>query len=340
MRARTIAAAAVLTLTGCTATAPGSEGPATPSAVDSSIAASPSSTTRSATPAATPTEASPPTTPQSTRSPAPPVRFDAPSALQDVRHLAREIGPREATSRNFAKAADFVEGRFEDLGYRVRRTSVAVPAGNSWGTPVRKGRSVNVIAEPRGFDARRRHVVIGAHLDTIPVSPGAEDNASGIAVLLELARLASWQTPALPVQFIAFGAEEPRGSGDAWHHFGSRQYVADLSRAHRRAIRAMVSLDRVGVAAGYVPVCLGGLRGAELRAELRAAARRADVRTRPCVNRSSDHWSYDRAGVPAVRLGSIPYSGYHSRRDTVSFVDRRQIAKVGRLMWSWLQRPG
>lgn len=335
MRARTLVAAIVLSLTGCTPAGPEPEGSATASATGSSTAASP--TTSPSAPAATPTATSAPT-PRPTRSPSPPpVRFDASAALQDVRHLARDIGPREATSANFAKAADFVQRRFEKLGYQVRRTSVAVPAGNSWGTPVRKGRSVNVIAEPRGFDPRRRHVVVGAHLDTIPVSPGAEDNASGIAVLLELARLASQQKPPLPVQFIAFGAEEPRGTGDAWHHFGSQQYVADLSRAERRAIRAMVALDRVGVKAGYVPVCLAGPRGSGLRSDLRAAARRADVRTRACVNQSSDHWSYEKAGIPGVRLGSIPYSGYHSRRDTVPFVDRRQITEVGRVMWTWLK---
>ncbi len=258
--------------------------------------------------------------------------------MRDVEHLAEDIGPREATSRSYARAADYVQERFEDLGYRVRRSSVSVPAGDSWGTPVKKGRSVNVIAEPRGFDPEERHVVIGAHLDTVAVSPGAEDNASGVAVLLELARLAAERPPGLPVQFVAFGAEEPRGSGDARHHFGSQQHVADLSREQRGAVRAMVSLDRVGVDAGYVPVCRGGPAGSDLRAELRAAARRVDVRTRACVNRSSDHWSYEKAGIPAARLGSIPYAGYHSRQDVVSVVDRDQLDKVGRLMWSWLQR--
>ncbi len=339
MRAGTIAAAIVLSLTGCTATGSESEdGAATPTVADPSAPPSQFATAGPSSASAPPTATASPTTPQPTRSPnRTPVRFDADEALQDVRHLAQDIGPREATSRNFAQAADFVEKRFEDLGYRVRRTSVSVPAGNSWGTPVRKGRSVNVIAEPRGFDSRHRHVVVGAHLDTIPVSPGGEDNASGIAVMLELARLASREKTALPVQFIAFGAEEPRGTGDAWHHFGSQQYVVDLSRAQRRAVRGMVSLDRVGVKADYVPVCQGGPRGGDLRADLRAAGRRADVQTRSCVNQSSDHWSYDKAGMPAVRLGSIPYSGYHSRRDTVSFVDRRQLTKVGRLMWTWLQ---
>lgn len=196
--------------------------------------------------------------------------------LNDIDHLATDIGPREATSDNFAEAADWVEQRFESLGYDVRRTKVSVPAGNSWGTPVRQGSSVNVIAEPRGFDAEAKHLVVGAHLDTIPVAPGAEDNASGVAVLLELARLAAAKKPEVPVQFIAFGAEEPRGEGDALHHFGSQQYVAGLPGAHRRAVRAMVSLDRVGVRAGFVPVCRADDDGIDLRAEVRRAARRVD----------------------------------------------------------------
>ena len=147
--------------------------------------------------------------------------------------LAGDIGPREATSDNFAEAADLVHARFDRMGYDVRRTTVRVPAGNSWGTPVRSGKSANVIAEPAGFDPRKPHVVVGAHLDTVPSAPGAEDNASGIAVLLQLARMAAQQPAGLPVQFIAFGAEEPRGSGDALHHFGSRQLLAGM--AHRRA---------------------------------------------------------------------------------------------------------
>jgi hypothetical protein len=270
-------------------------------------------------------------------SPTPRPTMDARAALRDIGHLASEIGPREATSRNFAKAAAFVERRFERLGYDVRRTKVRVPAGNSWGTPVRRGTSVNVIAEAQDFDASEPHVVIAAHLDTVPVAPGAEDNASGIAVLLQLAAMVSQQPAGLPVQFIAFGAEEPRGSGDALHHFGSRQHVATLSRSQRRAIQAMVALDRVGVRASYVPVCTANSEGDRVRNALRAAARRADIPTRTCTNYTSDHWSYAKAGVPAIRLGSIPYAGYHSRGDVPSVVDRRQLDRVGRSVWVWLQ---
>ena len=263
--------------------------------------------------------------------------MDARAALRDIRLLALEIGPREATSRNFAEAADFVEERFERLGYDVRRTRVRVPAGNSWGTPVRRGTSINVIAEPKGFDASKTHVVVGAHLDTVPVAPGAEDNASGIAVMLQLAAMVSQQPTAIPVQYIAFAAEEPRGSGDALHHFGSRQHVASLDRSERRAIQAMVSLDRVGVRASYVPVCTATSRANKIRDALRAAARRAEIPTRTCTNYTSDHWSYAKAGVPAVRLGSIPYAGYHSRADVPGVVDRRQLDRVGCTVWGWLQ---
>jgi Zn-dependent M28 family amino/carboxypeptidase len=257
--------------------------------------------------------------------------------ISDISHLGRDIGPREATSASYRRAASFVEHRLVRLGYKVRRTSVPVPAGNSWGVPVRAGRSVNVIAEPPDFNPRLPHVVVGAHLDTVPQAPGAEDNASGVAVLLELARLASRQSAVLPVEFVAFGAEEPRGAGDALHHFGSRREVASLNAAERRGVRAMVSLDRVGVAASYVPVCTATDAARDLQRAVRRAGSSIDVPTRACSNQASDHWSYVKAGMDGVRVGGIPYAGYHSARDVPSVVSRRQLDRVGRLIWAWLR---
>ncbi|HEU4547023.1 MAG TPA: M28 family peptidase, partial [Microlunatus sp.] len=170
------------------------------------------------------------------------------------------------------------------------------------------------------------------------VAPGAEDNASGVSVLLELARMAAITPPDRPVRFIVFGAEEPRGAGDALHHFGSQQHVEDLSRDERRAIKGVVALDRVGVRASAVPVCSARASGNDLRSDVRAAARKVDVPTRACGgNTTSDHWSYVKAGVPGIRLGSVPYAGYHSPDDTPDVIDRRQIDRVGTVMWAWLQ---
>ena len=329
-RAVAVLSLVVLTL-GCSATPTDP-----PTTIPSPVAANtpPATKARPTAPAPSRTAV---TTPRPSATPRP--TMNAPAALRDVRHLAFDIGPREATSRNFAEAAAFVETRFERLGYDVRRTKVRVPSDTSWGTPVRRGTSLNVIAEPEGFDASKPHVVIGAHLDTVPVAPGAEDNASGIAVMLQLAAMVSQQPAALPVQFIAFGAEEPRGSGDALHHFGSRQHVAGLSRSERPAIKAMVALDRVGVPASYVPVCTANSQGNRVRDAVRAAARRTDIATRTCTNYASDHWSYAKAGIAAVRLGSIPYAGYHSRGDVPSVVAQRQLDRVGRTVWAWLQTP-
>jgi len=263
--------------------------------------------------------------------------FDSGSVLADVRQLTNRIGPREATSPAFRQATRFVMERFSSLGYEVRRTKVPVPAGDSWGVPVDAGVSFNVIADPPDFQPGDRHRIIGAHLDSVAVSPGAEDNASGTSVMLELARMAAEQTPATPVRFVAFGAEEPRGETDDLHHFGSTAYVRGMSRAERTNLVGMVALDRVGVAAPAVPICNAGPNGSDLRRELRRAARSAGVPSTSCEDRASDHWSFEKAGVPAARLGSISYAGYHSARDLPHFVDAQQVRHVGRIMWRWMR---
>jgi Zn-dependent M28 family amino/carboxypeptidase len=198
------------------------------------------------------------------------------------------------------------------------------------------GTSRNVIAMPKTLEPGDRHVIIGAHLDTVPQAPGAEDNASGVSVMLELARVAASEGTRLPVVFVAFGAEEPRGSGDDMHHFGSREFTAGMSGRERRSLVAMVSLDRVGVG-DEVPVCDGGLTGDAVVRDLRAAGRRADVPTSSCgVNQSSDHWSFERAGLPAARLGSTAYDAYHSSTDRPRVVQSAQLQRTGDLAWAFI----
>jgi aminopeptidase YwaD len=70
--------------------------------------------------------------------------------------------------------------------------------------------------------------------------------------------------------------------------------------------------------------------------ELERAARRIGVPVVREVNRSSDHWQFAQAGLPAARLGSTPYAGYHSPRDTPGVVDPAQLDRVGRLVLTWL----
>ena len=266
--------------------------------------------------------------------------FDPAAVISDVRRLANRIGTREATSPGFRQAARFVKRRLAGLGYDIRRTEVRVPAGDSWGVPVEAGLSSNIVADPPGFDRSKPYRIIGAHLDSVAVSPGAEDNASGVSVMLDLARMAAEQPPRVPVRFVAFGAEEPRGESDDMHHFGSRQYVRRMPSAEQTNLAGMVSLDRVGVRASAVPICTAGPRGRDVQRALVRAARQARVPHTQCEDRASDHWSFEKAGLPAARLGSIPYAGYHSERDRPHFVDEREVRRVGRIMWRWISaRP-
>ena len=142
------------------------------------------------------------------------------------------------------------------------------------------------------------------------------------------------------MRFIAFTSEEPRGPGDALHHFGSKAYVRRLDGPERAAVRAMVSLDRVGARGRAVLLCTGGIGTTRVRGRLADVAREVDVPTTVCAdNRASDHWSFERAELPAARVGSIPYAAYHSARDLPRVVDRRQLKRVGAIMYAWLAPP-
>jgi Zn-dependent M28 family amino/carboxypeptidase len=227
------------------------------------------------------------------------------------------------------------------LGYDVHRQRLSVPAGVSWGIRVRSGRTENVIATPPGFDRGRPHVVVGAHLDTVPQAPGAVDNASGVALVLEAARMAAAQPPPVPVMFVAFAAEEPRGPGDNRHHFGSRAFVAAMGAAQRKALIGAISIDSVGVAR-RVPVCTGGRGPRTLADAVLARAVAAGIPAVRCANRTGDHWSFERAGLTGVRIGqagTAVYAEYHSAADRPAIVDRVALDRAGRLLWEAVRNP-
>lgn len=317
--------AALLLLLALTACSGGESSTSAPDPVPPSTSAPVPSVTPTPTPTAEPT---PKVSPDDVR-----VR----TAMAAVRHLAGEIGPRPGTTPAYFEAADWVQGRFEELGWEVSRQRFPTPAGYSWNGPVEAGPSVNVIAT-RG-DVRRGEpwLAVGAHLDTVVDSPGAEDNASGVGVLLATAEALADTRSRLPVVLVAFGSEEPRGTGDDDHHFGSRAYVDSLSRAERRSLAGMLSLDRVGVGMA-VPV---GSPADELDAptrEVLRAARRAEVPTLPETGQqSSDHESFSDEGLPGVRLGSTSYAAYHDASDLPGVVDPAQLERTARVVLSWLR---
>ncbi len=316
----------VLLLAGCT------------DADDAPIAEPPPQTPPRAATEPTTAPTSPPT---STPSPSRPPRVSPDDArvriaLDTIDHLAGRIGPRPGTSPAYFRAAEWVERRFEDSGWEVRRQRFHTPAGYSWNAPVPAGPSVDLIATRGDVEPGKPWLLVGAHLDTVPEAPGAEDNASGIGTLLAVADALDGRRTRLPVVLVAFGSEEPRGETDAEHHYGSRAFVASLTPAQRRSLRGMVSMDRVGVG-GTLPI--GSVsEPSPLRAELVAAAERAGVaHVTETGQRSSDHWSFVRDGLPGVRLGGTPYAGYHNENDVPSVIDPAQLERTARTVLAWLR---
>ncbi|MFA5110069.1 MAG: M28 family peptidase [Desulfobaccales bacterium] len=148
-----------------------------------------------------------------------------------LRLLSVELGDRSIfRPENLQAAADYVSQQFAAMGYVPRRQSFRY-----------EGREVsNLIVgeeDPRGY------YILGAHYDTVEGTPGADDNASGVAVLLEVARQARKLTPPKPWAFISFTCEEPPAFATA--AMGSRIYAQQARRQQAR-ILGMLCLEMVG----------------------------------------------------------------------------------------------
>jgi aminopeptidase YwaD len=184
---------------------------------------------------------------------------------------------------------------------------------------VSEGRSRNVVARPPGTACR---VLVGGHYDSVPAAPGASDNASGTATLIEVARAVAPRSAELGVCFAAFGAEEVG-------LLGSQDLVKRLSEAERRNLKAMVNLDMVGVGSEWL--LIGTPRLTELaEAEAEALGIRARVGSIP-ANTSSDHASFIAAGIPAVFINRSDDPLFHTPQDVSSRVRPQALEEAGRL---------
>ena len=153
-------------------------------------------------------------------------RVQAQQLLAHLRALEGERHPVFSRTR-LAAAETYVTDR-----WRAWRLEVSLDELSYSGE-----RFVNLIARPADLPSGPR-LIIGAHLDTVPGTPGADDNASGVAVLLEVSRIIAEAPLPLPVEFVAFTLEE-------LGMIGSEHYAAMLTR-RREAVLGMLSLEMVG----------------------------------------------------------------------------------------------
>ena len=118
--------------------------------------------------------------------------------------LSEKIGERNyLDTEKLDKAADYIEEKFHSYKCNVKRQSFKAENKTYY----------NIEAEIKGTSDKDKIIVIGAHYDTVIGTPGADDNASGVAGILELCRLTSEKPLPLTVRFVAFALEEPPFSG-------------------------------------------------------------------------------------------------------------------------------
>ncbi len=264
----------------------------------------------------------------------------------DVEVLAGDIGERNVWRREaLSRAADHIAAAFSAAGYE----------------PVREGYRVgqvlceNIYAEILGPRGGQEIVVVGGHYDSAPGSPGANDNASGAAATLALARLFAGAKPERTLRFVAFVNEEPPyfqtpRMGSAFHARGMAE--------RRETASAMLALETIGcyldgvdsqrypapLAALYPSrgdfiAFVGSLSSSDL------VRRTVDLFRRNAAFPSeggalpgwmpgvewSDHWAFGQEGWPALMVtdtAPFRYPHYHTPQDTPDKVDYERAARV------------
>ncbi len=265
--------------------------------------------------------------------------------VADVKMLAGQIGERNLQRyAELTAAAEFIERSFIQAGCTPQRVSYEV-----------RGRAChNIEVEIRG--TRPEVFVVGAHYDSVTGCPGANDNGSGVAASLALARRFAGKTPGQTLRFVAFVNEEPPYflSGE----MGSLVYA---KRCQERGdkITGMISLETIGYFSGapksqnYPAAGLGmfypntgNYIGFDANLPSRALLRKAigifrEQKKIPAEGAAlpgavpgvgwSDHWSFWQCGYPAIMVtdtAPFRYPHYHEPTDTPEKLDYDRFALV------------
>jgi hypothetical protein len=265
---------------------------------------------------------------------------------RDVQRLAGDIGERNVSRPDMLRAAaDFIEREFHQAGYTVI----------SQRFHVHDVECRNLIVEIPGLSLADEIVVVGAHYDSAQHSPGANDNGSGVAALLALARSWAGSEPARTLRFVAFVNEEPPFFQT--EHMGSLVYARHCAEQGDRIV-AMLSLETIGYydstddsqkypfPVGAFYPSKGDFIGFVSNTRNSPLVRRcidAFRRNAPFPSEGgalpgflpgvgwSDHWAFWQQGYPALMItdtAPFRYPHYHQASDTPDKLDYERMARV------------
>ena len=264
----------------------------------------------------------------------------------NVEKLAGEIGERNTLHYSALRsAADYIGSRFRAVGLTVRNEKYRTDDKEV----------ANIVAEIKGREHPDEILVIGAHYDSPPGSPGANDNASGVAALLELARFFKDSKPSRTICFVAFVNEEPPYFQT--EEMGSLVYARQAKKRGDKVV-AMLALETIGCYSDQpksqkypAPFSLffpdtGNFIGFVSDLGSRTLLRKVVGTFRETTQFPSegvaapgwiqgigwsDHWSFWQAGYPALMVtdtAPFRYPHYHAPTDTPEKQDYERMARV------------
>jgi aminopeptidase YwaD len=184
--------------------------------------------------------------------------------------------------------------------------------------------SINVVARQPGS---RCEILLGGHYDSVPGAPGASDNASGTAAVVEMARVQALRGNPERACFAAFGSEETGLNG-------SRYFVRSMSAEDRQALRFMLNFDMVAVGTEWLLIGTPALQeqGRDIM-----SAMGLDSRFIVPIGFSSDHASFMNAGIPALFLHRSDDPLLHTPQDISSRISLEQLGESMRIGLAFLR---
>jgi Zn-dependent M28 family amino/carboxypeptidase len=262
-----------------------------------------------------------------------PLAFDGERAYEDVQTQV-SFGPRIPETEGHAAIQEWIQRELESAGWEVE-----IQDSEALGHPIE-----NLVA--RKSDATPQ-IILGAHYDTrmfadsdldpaqwtSPV-PGANDGASGVAVLLELAR--SLPDDTVPVWLVFFDAED-NGNIEGWDWIlGSREFVKN----NPLQPRAVVIVDMVGDA--DLDIYKEANSNPALTDEIWAVAKELGHESRFITeykhSMTDDHTPFIQAGIPAVDIIDFDYPYWHTVQDTPDKVSAESLQVVGETVGAWVMQ--
>jgi len=249
--------------------------------------------------------------------------------MQTLSNISGNIGARIEGQPAEQRAAEYLAQEMTRLGYVVARQQFALPDGTV---------SENLLASDPGQS--RNIFVIGAHIDTVGETPGANDNASGCAMVLELARDLKGTKHYPEIRFVLFGAEEYYKGNRNIDHQGSGYYVKQLSTEERSRIVGMISCDTVA-SGSEIRFREYGPTSPRLAVALVDAGRASGLNVSHSASSISDHRAFGEVGIPAVwAQRADPGDNYdpyaHKAGDAPVHADANLLAQIGSFIESYL----